>query len=437
MTRPAHSKLVASWVISTSVALAAQAHATAGTAFSETSRSAALADAVSARPGDAGTILLNPAELADIDEPMVLLGGHADHLSAWFARTGEPRTDLGRSFGGFSIAAATPLPGPSWLRRFRFGIALDLPAQYALKVSVSDRLDQPTSPIYDGPPDRMSASAALAARVFDWLRLGAGVGIVPSLSLPTSVTYVAGRDPSVDRSVEVRLDSSLQIGFSPFVGLRAQPADGVGVALVYRAASFSRATGSQRTVAGGILADDPIDFYEGWAPAELVLGGALGPHRGWSISTDLTLHRWSRYESAFDTALVPPLHDTLSIRSGIEWAAARAVAVRAGVALEPSPIPNQYGVTNYLGADTLVLALGGGVDLRKLTGAPLLVDAHVRSRLGATQSALKRPNALPDASSDLPGQQIDNLGYPGFRSHADEMQVGLTVTIFVGKDKKR
>jgi long-chain fatty acid transport protein len=423
-------------VIAIAVAHPSRAHAMAGTAFSESSRAASLAGAVTALPGDASTLTINPAGLADVREPTMMIGAHIDRLDSWFARTGEPHDDRSRTFGGFGVAIATPLPGPEWLQRVRVGFALDVPAQHALRVSVSDRADAPTSPIYDGPPDRMAASLALAAPIFDRFRLGAGLSIVPSLDAPTDVSYVAGRDPNVDRAVLVRLDRTLQMGVSPFIGMRVDPLDFLSAAVVYRDASISRASGSQRTVAGGILANDPVDFYSQWAPAELAFGVGAGPFARLMLDCDVTLHRWSKTKSGFDRELDQPYKDVWSVRAGAEWRATKLFTVRGGAAYEPTPIPKQVGVTNYLGADTFVLAVGAGFDLRALTGAPLAIDAHARARIGATQTATKNPGALPDAQPDTPGQQIDNIGYPGFASHANAYQLGITFTVFIGKEKR-
>jgi hypothetical protein len=417
-------------------AVAADARADAGTAFSESSRAAALGDAVSARPGDATTMLENPAGLADLREPVVVLGGHVDHLSQNFARAGEAEQDLGRSFGGFSFAAATPLPGPEWLRRFRVGVALDLPAQYALRVNVPVRYDMPQSPLYDGRPDRLSGLGTIAFHAAKWLNFGAGVVLTPSLDTPTSVMYVAGRDTSVDKSVEVRLDRSLDTSVAPFLGARVMPRDDLAFAIAFRTAQFSRAGGSQSTVAGGIIADDPIDFYEFWDPAMLTFGGAVGPFSGWSISADVTWSAWSQFKSGFDTDVTPAFHDTLSLKSGVEWQK-KWWALRAGYQFDPSPIPEQVGDTNYLGANAMTYALGGGVDLRKLAHLPFMIDGHVRARLGATETAHKDPNVLSDADGDTPGKQIANLGYPGFTSRSAIVQAGLSITIFVGKEAKK
>lgn len=412
------------------------ARAAAGTALGETSRAASLANAVSARPGDAGTILLNPAGLADLREPAFVFTAGLGRIDQWFARTGEPAEDRGRTFGSFGIALATPLPGPALLGRVRVGVAIDLPYEHALRVAVPVRLDQPTSPLYDGRPERMSALGAIAVELTDRFKVGLGVQLTPSLDTPTEVTYVAGRDKSVDKSVEVRLDRDLEMEVSPFFGLRAQPTDSFAVSMVYRDASVSRARGSQRTVAGGIVAEDPIDFFQLWDPPELVLGAAWSFARRWSVSADLTLHRWSQARSGFDTKLDPPYRDTASLRAGLEWRPRPWLFARTGWAVEPTPLREQIAGTNHVAPNTITLAGGAGFDLRELVRLPVLVDLHLRGRFGAAESAHKDASALPDASADLPGKQIADLGYPSFRANASALQLGATITVLLGGGKR-
>lgn len=418
-------------------ALAKNAHATSGTALAETSRPAALANAISARSGDAGTMLQNPAGLADVRAPQLLFTGNFARLEQSFARVGEPAEDRGRTLGGFGLAAATPLFGP--LRRIRLGFALDTPAEHALRVAVPTRLDEPRSPIYDGRPDRISALFAAAIEITRRLKVGAGVQITPSLDTPTEVSYVAGRDKSVDKNVVIRLDRDLKLDVSPLVGVRVSPFRYTSFAVVYRSAAISRAKGSQRTIAGGILADDPIDFFQMWDPNELVFGTAFGPWRGWSVSFDVTVHQWSQMKTGFDTAPDPALSTTVSVRSGLEWTPrkVRWLTLRTGWAVDPSPIREQVGVTNYLGSSVITVAGGGGVDLRRTSKIPVSIDLHVRALIGHTQSAHKEISRLPDASGDLPGKQVDNFGYPAFYASATAVQLGLTATIHLGKETHR
>ncbi len=414
------------------------AHAAAGAAFAETSKSASMADAVTARPGDAGTLVTNPAGIADLKEAQIVVGAHGDFVSQWMQRTGDPASvDRSRGFGGGTFAAATPLPGPNWLRHFGFGVALDVPAQYLLHLHIPTRTDEPTSPIYDGRPDKISAAFALGYRIIPGLELGVGFAISPTLTLPTLVQYQAGRAPNVNDNVEVRIDSSLDLAVVPFLGLRVQPTDWLGLALVYRDAQISRATGTQTTAAGGILAPDGIAFFQMWEPATVVIGASLSPTKRFSVSLDVTWRKWSDFRTAFDEPLLPPyaFNDTLSISSGIEAKVAKGFFVRGGVGFEPTPIPAQTGTTNYLGANTIIGALGAGLDFRELKGLPFIVDAHVRMRADATQSVTKNVAAMPDSDPTTAGTQIDNMGFPGFRSQAIMFQGGVTATFFLGGTK--
>ena len=414
------------------------ARADAGGAFAESSRTASLANAVTARPGDATTLLLNPAGLADSKAASVSFGGHADFVALTWQGVGDPNVhDDSRAFGGFSFAAATPLPGPAWARSIAIGIALDVPAQYLLHIHVPVRLDEPASPIYDGPPDRIAGALALAYTIFPRIKVGMGFAISPSLSLPTYVNYVAGRGPNVNDNVEVRIDSSLNLSAVPFFGLRAQPLDWLGVSLVYRDMQASRAQGTQTTIAGGIIASDPIDFFQMWDPASVVVGAAVAPSKRVSISLDVAWHKWSDFRTAFDQTLLPPyqFHDTVSVASGVEVSLGHGWLARGGVSVEPSPIPAQTGATNYLGSHTFVGALGAGLDFRQISHIPMIIDAHFRARLSPTQTVNKDASALPDSDPVLSGTQIDEIAYPGFHSQAMMFQGGLTTTFFLGGAK--
>ncbi len=381
-------------------------------------------------------MLMNPAGLADLSEPVVVFSGQFDHLSQSFARTSEPATDLGRSFGAFGFAAATPLPGPWWLRRTRVGLALDLPAQYVLNVDIPQRSDQPSSPIYDSRPNRVSALAALAIDIADELKIGGGVSLTPSLTTPTRVAFVPGRATSIQNDVTISLDRDMPLAASPFVGVRAQPFSFLGLAVVFRGSAVSHAGGAQTTTAGPIVADSPVDYLIFWDPAELVVGAALGPVKGLSLSVDATYSAWSAFKSGFDTAPVPGFNNTMSVAGGLQWSTLSWLTLRAGGGFDPTPIPPQTADSNYLGANAAIVALGAGLDFRKLAHAPLLLDLHVRGRLGAEQSVVKNASSLSDSDPTAKGQQIGNLGYPGFQSSSSLYQAGLTLTLFVGKEKK-
>lgn len=375
----------------------------------------------------------NPAGLADASEPMVLFGAQGARLESWFARKGEAREDRSRWLGGFGLAVGTPLPGV--LSPLRFGLALSIPAERVLRVRVAERLDEPQDPTYDGRPDRLAALTAVALEVLPRVKLGAALALTPVLDTPTDVTYVAGRGEGPEDDVVVRLDRELRFAASPLIGLRTQPTDDLGLAIVYRAASISRASGSSRTVAGGILADDPIDYFQMWSPPQLTAGVHARVLPSLALSFDATWSRYSVQRDGFNRRLEQPFENTLTPRLGAEVALSPWIALRAGYAYVPSPVPEQRGNTTFLGADAHQLGAGAGFDLRRRLRAPLRIDVHARADLGATQSDQKDPGLIADADRDTPGKQIDDLGYPGFESRATLLQLGVTLTLFVGKER--
>ena len=266
-----------------------------------------------------------------------------------------------------------------------------------------ERVDQPTSPIYDSRPNRVSAVAALAIDVFDQLKIGGGVNLTPSLSTPTTVTFVPGRSTSIQNDVEVSLDRNMPLAASPFLGARVQPLSWLG--LVARLQGLGR-------VARERSADDDRGPDRGGLARRLphLLGpradrGGSGARtlQGRSLSVDATYSVWSSFQTGFDqpvcvAGVAPPeqgcftpgFNDTMSVAGGVEWTSTPWLTLRAGGGYEPTPIPPQTGNTNYLGADTTVVALGAGLDLRKLVHAPMLIDFHVRGRIGDRADRARR-----------------------------------------------
>lgn len=429
--RAARTALAGSFAL-VALASARDASALGGTAFGEASRVSALADSATAREGDVGSLVLNPASLADQTEPVVAVGGQVGQLRAWFARDGEPRASRDRWIGGYGFAVGTPLPG-AWLRHVRVGLSMHLPAAHVLQVTVPERVDAPMSPVYDARPERPSMAFGVAGDPWPWLHVGAALVVVPTLTLPTAVTYQAGRSGNPETDLTVRLDRDLQMVVAPIVGLRVDPWRKLGLALVWRSRAQSIATGDNRTVAGGVLADDPLRYASFWDPTELVAGVVGRPTERLSLSLDVARASWSAFHNGYDESVAPTFRDVWSTRVGVEGRVARGLVARGGWAYEPSPVTPQVALTNYLDADTQVLALGAGVDLRELAGLPVTIDAHARARLGATQSVTKETAHMADADPTLPGRQIDSLGYPGYASQSRFFQAGVTVTFFVGK----
>lgn len=406
-----------------------RAAAQAGAPLGDPSAEAALAGAVTARPGDTGAVSRNPGALAGVDRPVLSLGAHAGELDLWFARTGEGGRDLGRTFAGVGGGLVARLPGPQWLRRVRLGFGVHLPTSHLLRLSAPPRPDRPEFVRYGDRIGRTAVTGALGVELPWGLGLGVGVTLTPSLDTTTRVGYDATRGDDPDDNVVVDADNTLRIEGAPLAGLRWEVTPELALGLAWRGEQAVSASGPNSTRAGALVVLTTVDFFEFFAPEEFAAGVYAAPFEQLALSADVAWARWSGFRTIHDRPATPGFDDVVNVRLGVEWVPRPWHRVRAGWALEPSPVPEQRAVSNFLDADRHVIGLGLGVDLEALGWAPMRIDVHVRWHVLGTRHDEKDPDALDDAHPDLPGHQIDNRGYPGFTAAGSVAQVGLTLTV--------
>ncbi len=399
--------------------------------FGEVSRTAAMANAVTAMPGDVSAMTFNPGALADIDEPVFTLSSQMGRLDMWFERTGEDQEPLDQTIAGFGFAVAAPLPGPDWLRAVRMGASVYIPAGHALEITAPERSDVPSTPIYGSRTQHAAVVLGSAVDLFSIASIGAGVVLTPELTLPTQVTYVQGRGDTPDENVVIDLERELSVKLSAVAGVRLQPLPYLSLGAAFQESQITRAFGTNDTQAGTVQVTDDLDFYDFWSPNSWSFGAAA-TLPDLTLSADATLATWSEYRTIHNRAAEPAFEDTWTLRFGTEWVALEWLSARLGYAFEPTPVQQQSGETNFVDADRHVIAFGAGFDLRHLLDFDMSVDVHVRTHQLTTQRADKSLAELPDGDADAEGQQIDNLGYPGFTASGNFWQAGLTLTFFVG-----
>jgi long-chain fatty acid transport protein len=79
----------------------------------------------------------------------------------------------------------------------------------------------------------------------------------------------------------------------------------------------------------------------------------------------------------------PGFRDVLTARAGVEWLALQegevGLLVRGGAAYEPTPVPEQSGLTSYADGDKATISAGVGVTSQKpwgLLAGAASVDVH-------------------------------------------------------------
>jgi long-subunit fatty acid transport protein len=144
-------------------------------------------------------------------------------------------------------------------------------------------------------------------------------------------------------------------------------------------------------------------------PDEFTLGFDAQLTRRLAIAADLSLFRWSQYTNPasrvetmlslgqFDEFVDAPsarpldpanFHDIIIPRVGLEYLAAEGsdskLHARAGYHFEPSPAPEQIGVTNFVDNDKHTASLGLGLSYRpwaRIFLRPLSLDASVSATM--------------------------------------------------------
>jgi len=410
------------------VAAPGAASAAGGGLFSQPSEVAALANAVTGRPGGPGTLADNPAGLADIDAPTLLVATQLGRLDLWLRRPGEPRQALGRNVTGLTLSAGAPLPGPPWLRAVRIGADVYLPAGHLLRIRAPVRRDEPLFPLYGDRLEHVAATAGLAVNLLDRVALGAAVTVTPDLFAPTEGRYVPGRGETPDDNVVLHIERDLRLRTALLFGARVQVSDALSLGAAYRQAVLCQAFGPNDTLAGAVAVTDSVDFYEFWSPEELALGATLRLPARVSISADALWARWSAFRTIHNRPAEPAWSDVVVPRAGVEWAPVDGLAVRAGTSWAWSPVPDQSGETNLLDSDRLVVAVGLGLDLHRLGGPDVGVDLHLRHHALTERAVTKAATTLPDVDPDLPGRQVANAGFPSLTFGGAVWQAGVSLT---------
>lgn len=418
------------WVVGLAVSLAAPtARANPLDMYGLGARSASLAGAVSADVGDTSAVYYNPAGLSRLRGLRVDLGYF------WAA----PRLDLnGRDAQvapSHGLVGGIATPGRLFGLPFAVGVAIHLP---------DDRLSQiraiPQSEarweLYGVRLQRLYLAAMLSISPVRWLRLGGGVAFMAStrgrVDIDGVISVTNQGETALRHTVDVDLSS---VRYAQF-GAQVDLGRGVTAALAWRQ-QFGLDLTIDLALQGRIVAgpvSDPNSIVvpgsytlssrtlSAWQPEQWVLGGAWVINPRWRVMADVTWARWSSYEnpaSALRTSLdvtVPPelagslrvpalpptapreaarFHDTLVPRVGAEFTAPvgrHAAHVRAGYAWDPSPVPDQPGLTSFIDSDRHLVTLGAGATLRGLGSVfdgALHVDVYAAAQILPTRDFAK------------------------------------------------
>lgn len=356
----------------------------------------------------------NPAGVALGDDPAVMLGwGHGSMLLEINGRDAEVLDARGTAMG-----LAVPVRiSDTWT--LGAGIALYLPDQFLARVQLIPSTE-PHFVLLDNDPHRAVVEPVAAAAYGDKVGFGVGASVFAdarSRKLTFDVGVVAG-----EKVGEAELDIELPVRLAPLVGLWLRPHPRVRAGLTYRgelSLDLDLDILTNVEVAGVVTGDVLVSIRATnyFTPMRLGGGIAVDVLPQLTLSGDLTWSRWSTYPAPSDLAvlialdLTPPLvstglpapafTDTVTGRLGLELRRPGKhtdLAVRAGGAWMPSPVPAQTGLTSYADGDRLLLSTGVGVrlaDWAPILTRPIDLDLAVQWQRVADQLTRKEAGMFP------------------------------------------
>ena len=387
------------------VLAAARATANPVDAFGYGARAPAMAGAATAATdGDSSATYYNPAALATADAIRIDLGYQAASPSLAI-NGGDQGVDPVHG-----LVAGAVIPGHIGRLALAVGVGLQLPDERVLRLRTVPP-SQPRWMIYDNRPQRFFLSAGLAVAVTDDLWVGGGISYMSRTQGTVDLAGRIGFPRAADSDLRLSIDVDLVAVRYPNAGILWRPAPWLEVGLSYRGSfalkvdqgfSIHADLGSvtEPVLTGAVLSLTSVSL-DHFQPLELTAGFAARLSPGLLVAGDLTYAQWSAFENpsaqivlVYDLKdfnkfvnLPPPeplppalFHDIVIPRLGVEITASRRLTIRAGYSFEPSPAPEQRGVTNFVDNDKHTLAAGLGVrvfGLGAIVPRPLDIDVFV------------------------------------------------------------
>ncbi len=392
-------------------------------------RSQSLAGAGAAFADDPSAVFHNPSGLARAETVGTTLGYAFVDYSLEVSGQPAPLSDVS------SLEAGVVVPGAIRRIPVAFGFALALPDGKLSRLREAEPLT-PYWPLDEAGPRLVDIGTGFAARPFEALVVGAGVGFVASLrgNFHIHGTAVASDGSGSEYSSRLghAVDADLTASRFPMFGIGFLPSETLAFGLAYRGAALV-----EHRVQGAL--DGTLDLGEtevpvrysfetrsavAYMPAQLALGASYRLHPSTLFTAELAWQRYSGYRSPYtetsshlehgpeldvevpDTVRVPApparFRDRFVPRLGVEprfeLASRLTLALRAGYAFQRSPLPDAQTQTRFLDLDRHLLTAGVGAKWLE-PGVPfqaLALDVAVADALG-----------VPRRTTTLAGENAD------------------------------
>lgn len=394
--------------------------------FGHDVRSQGKGNAVVADDTATAAAFVNPAALARLKRPTLLVGMQLSmpHLTVTLEneRPGGDRLApaVVAPVAGLNVAFATPLSLFVDDRIF-IGISAFFPSVVLVRARAWD----PARPYfyrYDSSTDYYEAFLSVGVRLFDWAALGAGLRLGAGQGGATNVSM----DPVRGRFTRQELDTNQHSVVHPIVGLLLGP---IGVDAVRGRIGFAFREKSTFVVAlPAELAIDGLDTslllellnFANFCPRTWTVGTTVQLFDVLDVSADVQYAQWSEAPPPFlqvqntiagdgldrlglggsldapaegqNRVVSPGFVDTVNVRVGIEGRLFDdALLLRTGYQWRPTPVPDQTSGTNIVDNTAHIVSAGATTRflLPMMAKQPFFLDAAYQAQILAPRATAK------------------------------------------------
>ncbi|MBN2717190.1 MAG: outer membrane protein transport protein [Deltaproteobacteria bacterium] len=453
------------------------------TNYGFTSRSTAMAEAVTADVKDVSALYYNPAGLAEAQtEASANLGLTINllQIQLWErddafdisqdAYDGTPVAPVDASFfppvattqnankrdntkynelSTSLILGLTLDPGSETIR---FGLAVFIPLQKTNSTTYyPDSREQHFSNSLTfstlgqkapGPIFMMGTGIKLAR----WLKFGATMLMYRRNTTHYNALLASPATDAYSALNVVKKESQITPGFN--LGLEIDPHEKFGIGLSYRHRMYTGQTlvsaietydyTSETPPPGDARFQADTGFVTDYNPSDLTLGVRFGNHCPWVFNIDATWRMWRWYKATGDGTENDEFHDVVIPKLSFEYEINGRLDLRLGTAYLVNPVYTQDAETNFVDNDRVKLSLGLGIDIPWPPNAQL--DFHAQLQFLVPEENAKRTTNMNDEfpesvnvdTGELLGDsriQTNNPGFPGYESRGIIITMGTALSV--------
>ncbi len=384
-------------------------------------RAAAMAGAMSAEVNDYTAVFYNPAQMGGREDvnfgfQFQYAGMISEVQSTTPGRDVRCETCTPPPTVGTSVGLVLPLGGVV-KNRLAFGLGVYLPGAVLLRLHAPSA-DTPYWYRYQTNPERLQLHLSAGVKIFDWLKVGAGIQVLANL-IGDSANI--GVDLFSKQVTTGEINAYLGTRVSPVFSLHSQPIKRLRLGATFRwAMQLDYRIPATVDIEGIGILGFVISGTAHFTPHTLQFGAAFDVTEDFTVSLDGQYQAWHMAPtpyvgvarsgptleglglgSALDvrSATQPAgFADTFGGRLGAEYRITERFMVRAGGFYRPTPVPRQDTAgTNLLDSTTVGASLGIGFnfpDPLEIFSRPISIDvagqAHFLLRREAQKASTDR-----------------------------------------------